>query len=98
MQEISPIEFKKLLAKPPKELFILDVRNPSEYREFNINGHLIPFAELPLRLAELPPKDTFIVVHCQHGVRSHHAAEFLRKEGYSNCVSLTGGLAALVQA
>jgi rhodanese-related sulfurtransferase len=35
------------------------------------------------------------VVHCQHGVRSHHAGELLSREGYTHCVSLEGGLAAL---
>jgi len=92
---ISPEKFKSLLAEQEQELFLLDVRNPSEYREFHINGHLIPFMELPQRLHELPNKDTLILVHCQHGVRSLHAAEFLRREGYLHSYSLEGGLAAL---
>lgn len=91
---ISAKEFKKLLSQPPENLFILDVRNPSEYREYNINGHLIPFPELALRLDELPDKDAIIIVHCQHGVRSHHAAELLRQKGYKHCLSLEGGLEA----
>jgi rhodanese-related sulfurtransferase len=91
-ESISPADFKKLLEQPPEHLFILDVRNPSEYREYNINGYLIPFVDLPTRTHELPSKDTYIIVHCAHGVRSHHAAEFLRHEGYTHCVSLEGGL------
>lgn len=93
--EINPKEFKALLNDPDKHLFVLDVRNPSEYREYNINGHLIPFMELPERLHELPEKDALIVVHCAHGIRSKHAAEFLRREGYINCYSLEGGLEGL---
>ena len=96
MQElsISPEQFKNLTATE-KDLFVLDVRNPSEYREFHINGHLIPFMDLSSRLDELPAKDSLIIVHCQHGVRSLHAAEFLRREGYINCYSLSGGIVAL---
>lgn len=93
--EINPKEFKDLLNNPDKELFVLDVRNPSEYREYNISGHLIPFMELPSRLHELPEKDALIVVHCAHGVRSRHAAESLRHAGYINCYSLAGGLEGL---
>jgi adenylyltransferase/sulfurtransferase len=92
---IKPETLRKMIAEKPHELFILDVRNPSEYREYNINGYLIPFMDLPARLHELPTvKDTFIVVHCQHGVRSHHAVEFLRHEGYLNSYSLEGGIEA----
>jgi rhodanese-related sulfurtransferase len=73
--------------------FLLDVRQPEEYAAARIEGAaLIPLAELPNRLGELP-KDTLVVVMCHHGMRSAHAVHHLREAGY-DAVNLSGGIDA----
>lgn len=92
--DVATLETYRAGANCP---FILDVRNPSEFREANIDGHLIPLNELPDRLHELPAKNEMIIVHCQHGIRSMQAVQFLRSQGYVNAMSLEGGLAAFLK-
>src|SRR6185369_9524066 len=61
-------------------LFILDVREPSEFQICRIPGStLIPLGELPKRLAELPSgaDRPDIVVHCKMGGRSAKAVKQL---------------------
>src|SRR5262245_5121822 len=49
--EITVEELKqKLDAK--EDVFVLDVREPHEYKICNLNGHLLPLNELPKRLQE----------------------------------------------
>ena len=73
--------------------FLLDVRQPEEYATAKIEGALlIPLAELPGRLAELP-KDLPLVVMCHHGMRSAHAVHHLREAGF-DALNLSGGIDA----
>ncbi len=74
-------------------VFVLDVRDPDEYKSGNIGGHLIPLNDLPKRLAELDPARE-MVVHCRSGARSAKAVEFLRAHGFSNVKNLAGGILA----
>lgn len=74
-------------------IFILDVREPEEYRLANIGGHLIPLNELPNHTDELNPQQE-IVVMCHHGVRSTYAVEYLRQRGFTNVKNLEGGIDA----
>ena len=77
-----------------EDLFVLDVRNPSEFQICRIPGTvLLPLPELPTRFAEVP-KDREVIVHCKSGMRSAKAIEFLKSQGYSKLVNLTGGIAA----
>lgn len=73
--------------------FLLDIRQPEEYETAKIEGAvLIPLAELPGRLSELP-KDVPLVVMCHHGMRSAHAVHHLCEAGY-NALNLSGGIDA----
>lgn len=73
--------------------FLLDVRQPEEYRAGHIAGaKLIPLGELGARLKELP-KNREIVCVCRSGNRSHSAAKQLIQAGYA-AHNLRGGLAA----
>jgi len=73
--------------------FLLDVRQPEEYATARIEGAvLIPLAELPDRLADLP-RDLPLVVMCHHGMRSAHAVHHLREAG-CDAINLTGGIDA----
>ena len=90
--EITPAELKQRLANGEK-LFILDVRNPDEYKYSNIGGHLIPLPTLPQRISELNVHDE-IIVHCATGSRSARAVEFLYESGFTNVKNLVGGIEA----
>ena len=37
------------------------------------------------------PKDREVIVHCKSGVRSQKAIDFLKSQGYTKLVNLTGG-------
>ncbi|MBI5136484.1 MAG: sulfurtransferase [Nitrospirae bacterium] len=76
------------------ELFLLDVREPSERAFCAIGGSAhIPMGEIPARLAELD-RDREIVVYCHHGVRSFQVAAFLVGRGFGRVVNLAGGIDA----
>lgn len=76
------------------EFLLLDVREEFEFATASIQGsHLIPMSQLAARLAELEPfRETLIVVHCHHGVRSLQVTEALRQHGFSNTQSMAGGI------
>lgn len=73
-------------------VFLLDVREQSEWDAFHIpNTTHIPLGELPDRLNELP-RDEEIVVVCRSGNRSQEGRDILLRAGFSNVVSMSGGL------
>lgn len=75
---------------------ILDVREPAEFAA----GHMreaknIPLKELSNRAGELDKfKSRTVIIVCQSGMRSAKAAGQLKKAGFSEVVSLDGGMAA----
>ena len=92
--EITVEELKQRLDAK-EEIFILDVREPHEYKICNINGHLIPLGDLPKRLQELDAaKDKELVVHCHKGGRSARAVAFLQQAGFKKAKNLKGGILA----
>ena len=79
-------------------VLFLDVRTQEEWDEFHIRGsRLIPLAELPDRLGELP-RDRKIVVVCRSGHRSLSAVNLLQQAGFTRLSSLAGGLQAWQEA
>lgn len=89
--EISPEQLKKRIDAG-ENLYVLDVRNPNEFQICRIPGTvLLPLPELPSRVAEVP-KDREVIVHCKSGMRSAKAIEFLKSQGYTRLVNLTGGI------
>jgi len=76
-----------------EEVYILDVREPWEYKIAQIGGKLIPQNEVPRRLAEID-REREVIVHCHHGVRSQRVAEQLKQQGYPRVVNLAGGIHA----
>jgi len=42
----------------------------------------------------LRDRDTPLVFQCHHGVRSQHAAEYFREQGFRNLYNLRGGIDA----
>jgi sulfur-carrier protein adenylyltransferase/sulfurtransferase len=75
-----------------KDYFLLDVREPHEYKIAQIGGYLLPLGDLQKRVGELD-KDREIVVQCKSGGRSQKAAEFLQQSGFK-VKNLAGGILA----
>lgn len=72
-------------------LFILDVRQPDEFRSGHIAGaKLIPLNELRNRMNELP-KDVDILCVCRSGSRSGAATDQLNNAGY-HALNLRSGM------
>jgi rhodanese-related sulfurtransferase len=90
--EIRVEELKQRLDAG-ENLFLLDVRNESEYEISNIGGQLIPLPELSSRVHELDASRN-IVALCKMGSRSLKAVKVLRNAGFNNVWSLTGGIHA----
>jgi len=89
--QIQPEEAKQKLGNGQKVVF-LDVREQWEYDLARIEGAtLIPLGELQQRANELDPESE-IIVYCHHGVRSLHAALFLRQMGFGKAQNLAGGI------
>ena len=79
-------------------VFILDVREPQEYRICSIPGStLIPLGDLPSRLHELAGRGEMIV-HCKSGVRSAKAVKLLREAGFAQARNLKGGILRWIDA
>lgn len=95
MKEITVQEFKKK-ADAGDEVFLLDVREPFEQYQSNIdypNSTLIPLDQLPDRLNEIKAgKNEEIVCMCRSGARSAKACELLEKEGFEDVKNLKGGI------
>src|SRR6201987_2719021 len=90
--EIQVEELKRRLDAG-EDIFVLDVREPHEYRICNINGYLIPLGDLPKRVHELDSSRE-IVAHCRSGARSAKAVDFLRQAGFKKVHNLAGGILA----
>ncbi|RDC63754.1 rhodanese-like domain-containing protein [Adhaeribacter pallidiroseus] len=94
MEDITTNELKERLANGEKP-FIVDVREPHEYDEFNIGALNIPLGSLPQRLDELEShKNEEIILHCRSGARSGNAKAYLLQQGYPNVRNLLGGMLA----
>ena len=85
-RKISAQEAKDMMAVEDRELILLDVRTLAEWQEGHIPGSvLIPDTEIAQRAAaELPDKDTLILIYCRSGRRSALAAQELVSQGYTN--------------
>ncbi|HWF58513.1 MAG TPA: rhodanese-like domain-containing protein [Candidatus Dormibacteraeota bacterium] len=71
---------------------IVDVREAWEWEQQRIAGAvLIPLAEVPDRLDEIPA-DRDVYVHCRLGGRSARAVEFLHEHGRPRAINIVGGI------
>jgi rhodanese-related sulfurtransferase len=95
---VGTLEATRLINQ--SDAIVIDVRSAAEFAQSHIlNARNIPLDELEKRLKELERfKDKPVIVSCATGSRSGSAAAILRKHGFSNVVSLAGGVAAWQQA
>jgi sulfur dioxygenase len=90
----NPVELFARL-RGGRETLILDVREPEELASTGyIKGAKnIPVTQVANRMDELPPDlDAPIVVVCESGARSGHAALYLRAYGYNNVKNMEYGM------
>jgi sulfur-carrier protein adenylyltransferase/sulfurtransferase len=90
---ITAAELKELQdADAP--MLLVDVREPAEWDIVRIPGAvLIPKAELPSRLAELP-QDRPVIAYCKTGIRSAESLALLKDAGFSDAKHVQGGVTA----
>ena len=93
IKEISSEKLIKLIEE--KAHFILiDVRESDEWT----SGHLFGALHMPRGVLErdiekvISEKDTPLILYCSGGYRSALAADTLMKMGYTNVLSLAGGM------
>ncbi|MEK9952758.1 MAG: rhodanese-like domain-containing protein [Curvibacter sp.] len=78
---------------------VLDVREPQELQQARLQPAAdydlvhIPMGVIPPRLNELDPSRP-VACLCHHGGRSARVAEFLRHQGFTHVVNITGGINA----
>ena len=101
---ITEINVSEITQQYLDSHLIIDVREPDEFASGYIeNAVLIPMgslqAHLPAYLEKLFTNKTKeqleatpILLYCRSGNRYGVAADFLQKQGYSNVVSLKGGI------
>lgn len=91
--EIEPEDLERRLAGG-EVIQIVDVREDWERDICALPGALgIPMERIPDSLERLDRAAPLVLV-CHHGMRSLHAANWLRNQGYDLALSLNGGVDA----
>lgn len=82
----------KRIIEQKKNVYLLDVRTPEEFRQARMKGGmLIPLSEIERRLVEVP-KNRPILVYCAVGSRSNLVAKYLVNRGYGEVYNMVDGL------
>jgi monothiol glutaredoxin len=91
--ELSPAETVEFLKSHP-EAKLLDVRTEEEYETARIKGAVL--INSPAKAEEILalPKETPLVFHCHHGMKSLQAAIWFRQKGFTQVFNLAGGIDA----
>jgi len=92
VRNVDPAEAARLVEAD--SVHVLDVRTPGEYERL---GHIPGAILLPVDLvasgaATLPRDGRGVLVLCEHGVRSAHAARLLARAGLPQVLNMTGGM------
>ena len=95
--DVPEIDVDELARLRESGVVVVDVREPDEYESFHIPGsQLIPLADVPERIEEIPDGERVYVV-CGSGGRSARAVDFLNRQGYDT-VNVAGGSKAWLEA
>lgn len=95
--EVPEVDIDEMARRRDGGAPVIDVRQPHEYVEAHVPGaRLVPLAEVPERLDEVPA-DGLVLVICHSGGRSLKATEFLRANGV-DAVSVAGGTTAWIES
>ncbi|MDQ2772906.1 MAG: rhodanese-like domain-containing protein [Bacteroidota bacterium] len=93
--DLTPADLHRRL-QAGEDIQLVDVREEMEFDYCHLPGSLLlPLGELPRRAAAEVRAEGPVVVICHHGVRSAHAASYLRQRlGRTNVLNLRGGVDA----
>ncbi|MCL1948256.1 MAG: rhodanese-like domain-containing protein [Turicibacter sp.] len=87
---ITPEELKVLIKRD--EGLVVDVREEYEYMDGHIEDSInIPTSVIVEEFRQIP-KDKNVFIICEHGVRSHNVAYFLKDMGYEKVINVSGGM------
>ena len=92
VREVSAVETRARMANNPS-VKLVDVREDMEWQA----GHAIGAVHLGKGIierdieAQIPNKDTEIILYCGGGFRSALAGDALQHMGYTNVTSMAGG-------
>lgn len=90
-KNINSRDAKELLEKN-KNIYLLDVRTPQEFRQARLPGAvLIPIGEFERRAGEVP-KNRPVLVYCAVGSRSKQVAGFLAQNGSKEVYNMSDGI------
>jgi rhodanese-related sulfurtransferase len=92
--EITPTEVKRR-SDTAEEFTLIDCREPAEHDICQI-GHatLIPMRDISQQFDRLEEAAMPLIVFCHHGVRSLTVVNWLREQGLTECMSMSGGIDA----
>ncbi len=95
MKAIPEIQIHEAKRKLDQEhcLFV-DVRDPASYRAAHIPGAIHLHDGNIQQFLRNTDKQSPVVVYCYHGNSSLGAVAYLRKNGFQNAVSMSGGFEA----
>ena len=95
---VNTLEATQMINR--QDALVLDVREQAEFAQSHIlNSRGLPLSQLEARVGDIEKfKDKPVIVYCATDNRSSAAAAKLKKHGFSNVVSLSGGFAAWQQA
>ena len=93
--EISVKETVELWNK--KAIKLLDVRGEDERALATIEGVPRVDQKLAQEIISQWPKDTPLVFHCHHGIRSLQAVFYFSNHGFTHVQSMAGGIDAWSQ-
>jgi len=95
MKLLSPQEVH-LALQAQKDLLLVDIREPYEYQNCQIEALRIPMADFATTFPTLPTHEQ-IVIMCQSGRRAEALANFIETEfSATNIYVLDGGLNAWI--
>ena len=91
---VNTLEATQMINR--QDALLLDVREQAEFAQSHIlNARALPLSQLEARLGDIEKfKDKPVIVYCATDNRSSTAVATLRKHGFSNVFSLSGGFAA----
>ena len=97
MKIVTVEELKTKMDKGEK-INLVDVREPHEFEEANIGGHLVPLGKVQtMQVEELEDlKDEPVIVYCRSGRRSMLACQILDQMGFKDTYNLEGGILAWI--
>lgn len=94
-KKASVEEVHELLRSPEKDkIAFIDVRRGDEWNTGYAEGfNHIALVDLPLHLSQLSSYEK-VYFMCRGGVRSEQACAIMKKAGYENAFSVSGGILA----